>query len=200
MQLDIERLIRGFWWPRYARGSVDGGFPDEPVSRAAIYKWRERGTLPLAQLNKLARLAADQGKQFNFNDYLAGATAAVQRRSPDMGDRLYIFDTTLRDGEQSPGAAMTKEEKIRIARQLEKLGVDVIEAGFAAASPGDADAIQNAIAEHHRRNQHRLFVWLVPMSAMYAPLVKPLQGCETRQAYPHLYRDQPNPYGDTSCA
>ncbi|HWU34623.1 MAG TPA: 2-isopropylmalate synthase [Methylovorus sp.] len=60
--------------------------------------------------------------------------------------QLIIFDTTLRDGEQSPGAAMTKEEKIRIARQLEKLGVNVIEAGFAAASPGDFDAI-HAIAE-----------------------------------------------------
>jgi 2-isopropylmalate synthase len=59
-----------------------------------------------------------------------------------MNDRLYIFDTTLRDGEQSPGAAMTGDEKLRIARQLEKLGVDVIEAGFAAASPGDADAIR----------------------------------------------------------
>lgn len=56
-------------------------------------------------------------------------------------DQIIIFDTTLRDGEQSPGAAMTKEEKIRIARQLEKLGVDVIEAGFAAASPGDFEAI-----------------------------------------------------------
>jgi 2-isopropylmalate synthase len=63
-----------------------------------------------------------------------------------MQDKLIIFDTTLRDGEQSPGAAMTREEKIRIARQLEKLGVDVIEAGFAAASPGDADAI-HAIAQ-----------------------------------------------------
>ena len=56
-------------------------------------------------------------------------------------EQIIIFDTTLRDGEQSPGAAMTKEEKIRIARQLEKLGVNVIEAGFAAASPGDFDAI-----------------------------------------------------------
>ncbi|MDP8568585.1 2-isopropylmalate synthase [Methylophilus aquaticus] len=56
-------------------------------------------------------------------------------------DQIIIFDTTLRDGEQSPGAAMTKEEKMRIARQLEKLGVDVIEAGFAAASPGDFEAI-----------------------------------------------------------
>jgi len=57
--------------------------------------------------------------------------------------QLIIFDTTLRDGEQSPGAAMTKEEKLRIARQLEKLGVDVIEAGFAAASEGDFDAISS---------------------------------------------------------
>jgi 2-isopropylmalate synthase len=62
-----------------------------------------------------------------------------------MTDRLYIFDTTLRDGEQSPGASMTRDEKIRVARQLEKLGVDIIEAGFAAASPGDAEAI-HAIA------------------------------------------------------
>ncbi len=70
-----------------------------------------------------------------------------------MSDKLIIFDTTLRDGEQSPGASMTKEEKIRIARQLEKLGVDVIEAGFAAASPGDADAIFNVakiIERSHR--------------------------------------------------
>ena len=56
-------------------------------------------------------------------------------------DHIIIFDTTLRDGEQSPGAAMTKDEKLRIARQLEKLGVDVIEAGFAASSQGDFDAI-----------------------------------------------------------
>ena len=61
-------------------------------------------------------------------------------------NRVIIFDTTMRDGEQSPGASMTKEEKIRIARQLEKMGVDVIEAGFAAASPGDFDSV-NAIAK-----------------------------------------------------
>ncbi len=57
-------------------------------------------------------------------------------------NRLIIFDTTLRDGEQSPGASMTKDEKVRIARQLERLRVDVIEAGFAAASPGDFEAIR----------------------------------------------------------
>ncbi|MBI5438300.1 MAG: 2-isopropylmalate synthase [Nitrosomonadales bacterium] len=63
-----------------------------------------------------------------------------------MTDKLIIFDTTLRDGEQSPGAAMTREMKVRIARQLEKLGVDVIEAGFAAASTGDFEAVK-AVAE-----------------------------------------------------
>ena len=59
-----------------------------------------------------------------------------------MADKLIIFDTTLRDGEQSPGASMTRDEKIRIARQLERLRVDVIEAGFAASSNGDFEAIQ----------------------------------------------------------
>jgi 2-isopropylmalate synthase len=59
-----------------------------------------------------------------------------------MADQLIIFDTTLRDGEQSPGASMTKDEKLRIARQLERLRVDVIEAGFAASSNGDFEAIK----------------------------------------------------------
>ncbi|MBM3376883.1 MAG: 2-isopropylmalate synthase [Betaproteobacteria bacterium] len=63
-----------------------------------------------------------------------------------MADRLIVFDTTLRDGEQSPGASMTRDEKVRIARQLERLRVDVIEAGFAAASPGDFEAVR-AVAE-----------------------------------------------------
>lgn len=54
---------------------------------------------------------------------------------------LIIFDTTMRDGEQSPGASMTKDEKVRIGKALERMRVDVIEAGFAAASPGDFDAI-----------------------------------------------------------
>ncbi len=63
-----------------------------------------------------------------------------------MTDQLIIFDTTLRDGEQSPGASMTREEKLRIARQLERLRVDVIEAGFAASSNGDFEAVK-AIAD-----------------------------------------------------
>ena len=57
-------------------------------------------------------------------------------------DRLIVFDTTLRDGEQSPGCSMTLEEKVRIAKMLEKMRVDVIEAGFPAASPGDFASVQ----------------------------------------------------------
>jgi 2-isopropylmalate synthase len=60
-----------------------------------------------------------------------------------MKDHLIIFDTTLRDGEQSPGASMTKEEKLRIAKQLERLRVDVIEAGFPASSNGDWQAVND---------------------------------------------------------
>jgi len=59
-----------------------------------------------------------------------------------MKERLTIFDTTMRDGEQSPGASMTKEEKLRIARQLERMRVDVIEAGFPAASDGDFESVK----------------------------------------------------------
>lgn len=59
-----------------------------------------------------------------------------------MSDRLIVFDTTLRDGEQSPGASMTSDEKLTIAKALEKMRVDIIEAGFPAASPGDFEAVK----------------------------------------------------------
>ena len=59
-----------------------------------------------------------------------------------MPRRIHIFDTTLRDGEQSPGASLNVEQKLEIARQLEKLGVDVIEAGFPISSPGDFQSVQ----------------------------------------------------------
>ncbi|MDH5357347.1 MAG: 2-isopropylmalate synthase [Gammaproteobacteria bacterium] len=59
-----------------------------------------------------------------------------------MSDKLIIFDTTLRDGEQSPGASMTKDEKVRIAKSLERMRVDIIEAGFPIASVGDFESVQ----------------------------------------------------------
>jgi 2-isopropylmalate synthase len=69
-----------------------------------------------------------------------------------MKDQVIIFDTTLRDGEQSPGASMNSAEKLRLAGQLQRLGVDAIEAGFPAASPGDFESVK-LIAEKIRNTQ-----------------------------------------------
>ena len=60
-----------------------------------------------------------------------------------MSERIKIFDTTLRDGEQSPGASLTSDQKVAIAKQLEKLGVDVIEAGFPISSPEDFKSVKD---------------------------------------------------------
>ncbi len=67
-------------------------------------------------------------------------------------EKLYIFDTTLRDGEQSPGASMTRDEKLRIARALDKMRVDIIEAGFPSASDGDFESVQavSKVVQHAR--------------------------------------------------
>ena len=62
-------------------------------------------------------------------------------------DRVRIFDTTLRDGEQSPGATMTSDEKLEVARMLARLGVDIIEAGFPIASPDDFQAVRRIADE-----------------------------------------------------
>ena len=64
-------------------------------------------------------------------------------------NQIVFFDTTLRDGEQSPGCTMHHEEKLRMAHQLAALGVDVIEAGFAIASQGDSDSIRQIAREVH---------------------------------------------------
>jgi len=57
-------------------------------------------------------------------------------------NRVYIFDTTMRDGEQSPGASMSFEEKVQISRVFDELGIDIVEAGFPIASPGDFEAVK----------------------------------------------------------
>src|SRR3989442_11626113 len=67
----------------------------------------------------------------------------------DGSDHVRIFDTTLRDGEQSPGISLNRAEKLEIAHQLTRLGVDVIEAGFPITSPGDFEAVQAIAREVH---------------------------------------------------
>jgi 2-isopropylmalate synthase len=107
-----------------------------------------------------------------------------------MTDKLIIFDTTLRDGEQSPGASMTKDEKLRIARQLERLKVDVIEAGFAASSNGDFEACRRL----PKPSRTRPFAhWHVPTTATFPVPRKPSRGqpgayahCSLRPAALHM--------------
>ena len=65
----------------------------------------------------------------------------------DPANRVLIFDTTLRDGEQSPGISLNRQEKLEIAHQLARLGVDVIEAGFPITSPGDFESVQTIARE-----------------------------------------------------
>ena len=65
-----------------------------------------------------------------------------------MSERVYIFDTTLRDGEQSPGCSMNTPEKLRMARKLVELGVDILEAGFPIASEGDFEAVDRVSREY----------------------------------------------------
>ena len=82
-------------------------------------------------------------------DKVSAIRAAAQAQSAEGGaeaDRIIIFDTTLRDGEQSPGCSMNVEEKLRVAEILEEMGVDIIEAGFPIASNGDFEAVSE-IAE-----------------------------------------------------
>ena len=69
------------------------------------------------------------------------------RPSDEGGDIVRIFDTTLRDGEQSPGASLNRSEKLEIARQLERLHVDIIEAGFPITSPDDFEAVKAIAGE-----------------------------------------------------
>jgi 2-isopropylmalate synthase len=90
-------------------------------------------------------------REFSFLGGLAGNVEETKTmNSMDQDKVVQIFDTTLRDGEQSPGASMTVEQKVIIARQLEKLGVDVIEAGFAASSDGDFESVRRVANEVSR--------------------------------------------------
>lgn len=90
-------------------------------------------------------------EQFRIQDQVAYA------RTVANGDVVLVFDTTLRDGEQSPGATLHIQEKMEIAHQLARLGVDIMEAGFPAASPGDLEAVRriaNTVGRTPRRGKH----------------------------------------------
>src|SRR5207253_914985 len=82
---------------------------------------------------------------------LAGVPGEGEHQMETVMDTVRIFDTTLRDGEQSPGATLTLAEKVEIARHLESMGVDIIEAGFPISSDGDFESVQ-AIASQITRS------------------------------------------------
>src|SRR5690349_21104945 len=96
---------------------------------------RDNGAFDTSETHASEELAIDVA-QFAIKDINGYARAIAQ------GDTVLIFDTTLRDGEQSPGATLNTQEKLDIAQQLARLGVDIMEAGFPAASPGDLDAVK----------------------------------------------------------
>ena len=122
--------------------------PHELVHRQCRHQWR----VPLQRVRRPHRAQAAARRAAVCIAAGNGAIAAPRVRPQYVPHRIEdpnyvrIFDTTLRDGEQSPGATLTHKEKLDIARQLAKLGVDIIEAGFPQASPGDFAAVQ-AIAE-----------------------------------------------------
>jgi 2-isopropylmalate synthase len=120
-----------------------------PVSRSTSARWGVPSVLKtsVSQRRPRAKVIVQSSSPAETDP----ATAALYERKPrpeyrpgqiDDPDYVRIFDTTLRDGEQSPGATLTSSEKLEIARMLAKLGVDIIEAGFPIASPDDFDAVK----------------------------------------------------------
>src|SRR3984893_3058993 len=95
-------------------------------------------------LRSIINLIYGTGSATIIKEFVKGGAAMSQNQ---VRDRVFFFDTTLRDGEQSPGCSMTIPEKLRMAHALEALGVDIIEAGFAIASPGDLAAISSICRE-----------------------------------------------------
>jgi len=112
-----------------------------------------------------------------------------------MTEIVRIFDTTLRDGEQSPGCSMNLAEKLTLARQLERLGVDVLEAGFPIASDGDFEAVQ-AIA----REVRGLASVVSPEPAPRTSSARGRRWKAPPSAHPHLHRHQRHPPRAQNCA
>ena len=106
-----------------------------------------------------------------------------------MSDRVYIFDTTLRDGEQSPGCSMDTPEKLLMARKLVELGVDILEAGFPIASEGDFEAV-DAVSREFGWVQIAALARCCTLDVERA--AKSLCACQAA-ADPHLHRDQRHP-------
>ena len=126
---------------------------------------------------------------------MSSATSVPVRDRPRERDRVIIFDTTMRDGEQSPGASMSLDEKLELAKILEEMGVDVIEAGFPIASNGDFEAVRD-IAEIVTES----IVCGLARAGLerHRPLRRGDQAAPARP-HPHLHVHQPAAPRTTSC-
>ena len=108
-----------------------------------------------------------------------------------MANYVHIFDTTLRDGEQSPGCSMNVQEKLQVARVLDELGVDVIEAGFPAASDGDFESVKSV----GDLGLKATICGLSPHPPWRHRSGGAFAGYRETQALAHLYCNQPDPPG-----
>ena len=109
--------------------------------------------------------------------------------------RIIIFDTTLRDGEQSPGFSMNLNEKIRMAEALTELGVDVLEAGFAIASPGDFESVKTIAETIGQRADSPVLASLSRAGAQDVMASANALKAREAQAHPHRDRHQRPAYG-----
>src|SRR5262249_42506159 len=132
--------------PFVPRAGRDRGGADRALAGAADHALHDRTRLRLVGPDRmaLAPRGRSSARAAPVRDRARAAAGVV-----GMSKTVVIFDTTLRDGEQSPGCSMNLAEKLTLARQLERLGVDVIEAGFPIASDGDFEAVR-AIARDVR--------------------------------------------------
>ena len=128
-------------------------------------------------------------------DNLPVPNPSLQPTKPEL---VRIFDTTLRDGEQSPGVSLTADAKLQIAEQLAKLGVDVIEAGFPVSSPGDMNAVQKiarSVGQAKRNNKHGLIAdppGIAAMARAYCACHQRYSsGIQVAQDTARSYRDGP---------
>ncbi len=146
MDINIDKLISDFGGVVSLARQLEQHFPDQPISHAAIYKWRKRGSMPLSQIKRIARLAWLAGKSFELSDYFANQ---VQDQNGHIGT-LHVLDASLRPSHLGLAPALGERNQQTLIRQLEKLGVNRIEIGQinGNARTGQTLATLSAMLEH----------------------------------------------------
>ena|GEM_PF-1114689 len=146
MDINIDKLISDFGGVAPLARLLEQHFPDQPISRAAIYKWRKRGSMPFSQIKRIARLASLAGKSFELSDYFANQDQDQNSHTAT----LRVLDASLRPAHLGLAPALGERNQQTLVRQLEKLGVDRIEIGQSSghAQIGKTLATLSAVLEH----------------------------------------------------